>query len=143
MRCYVAQSRLAFIILVVLVNIIVVAIAFEAGRQMKSVKPDESGVYYTQAILAFGHYTSYEEIKGLMEKGCYDAALTVVREMQNLQINLLSDNLKSMNNDPDLLEYINLRNPELLKAIMAGHIPELRAYTTICLGQTGQTTSNP
>ncbi|GHU37475.1 hypothetical protein AGMMS50256_35470 [Betaproteobacteria bacterium] len=99
---------------------------------MKSVNPDESGVYYTQAMLAFAHYTSYKQIKDFMEKGCYDAALTDVREMQNLQMNLLSENLKRANNDLELLEYIEFRNPELLKAIMAGHIPELRAYTTTC-----------
>jgi hypothetical protein len=52
--------------------------------------------------------------------------------MQNLQVVLLSDNLKRTKNDPELLEYVRRRNPELLKAILAGHIPELRTYTTSC-----------
>ena len=54
--------------------------------------------------------------------------------MQDLQIVLLSDNLRATENDPDLLEYVKLRNPELLKAIFAGHVPELRTYTTTCPG---------
>lgn len=83
-------------------------------------------------MLAFGHYVSYERIKDLLERKCYEAALTKAKEMQNLQVVLLSDNLKKTKNDPELLEYVQLRNPELLKAILAGHIPELRTYTTSC-----------
>lgn len=129
-------SKLRVIILFVLINLIVAAASFGAGWQMKRMKPDESGVYYTQAMLAFGHYTSYERIKVFLERKCYDAALMDAREMQNLQMVLLADNLRGTGNDPELLEYIKARNPDLLKAILAGKIPELRSYTTTCPGKT-------
>ena len=128
------RPKLTIVILIVMVNIAVAAISFEAGRRMATMNSDESGVYYTQAMLASGHYSSYGRIKVLLERKCYDAALTDAREMQNLQMILLSDNLKGTNNDPSLLEYIQLRNPELLKAVLAGHLPELRPYTTTCPG---------
>lgn len=67
-----------------------------------------------------------------MEKKCYDAALTEAKEMRNAQVVLLADNLTKTGNDPALLEYIKLRDAELLKSVLAGHVPELRTYTTTC-----------
>lgn len=130
---FVVKSKFAFVLFGVLVA--VAAVSFEVGRRMTKARLDESGVYYTQAMLAFTHYTSYERIKAFLERGCYDAALTDAKEMRNLQMVLLSDNLKGTKNAPDLVEYINLRNPQLLKDIQAGHIPELHSYTTTCQAQ--------
>lgn len=117
----------------ILVAILVLIVAsFEAGQWAHDMYRDDSGIYYTQAMLAFGHYTSYGRIKYSLEHKCYDAALTDAKELQNLQIRLISDSLRATNNNPELLEYIRLRNPELLKAILAGDIPKQRSYTTTC-----------
>lgn len=126
------RSKLIAVILVALGTIAVAAMSFEAGRRMANARSDEGEVYYTQAMLAFGHYVSYEWINDLLERKCYEAALMVTKDMQNSQVVLLADNLKKTRNDPELLEYVQLRNPELLKSILAGHIPELRTYTTSC-----------
>jgi hypothetical protein len=93
---------------------------------------EDGGIYFTQAMLAFGHYTTYAKIAAELEKKCYDAALTDARELKNLQAVLLADNLRATGNDPSLLEYIKLRDAELLKSVLAGHVPEVRPYTTIC-----------
>jgi len=102
------------------------------GQRTRHSNQDDGGIYFTQATLAFGHYTSYSRIAGLLEKKCYDAALTVAREMRNLQVVLLSDNLRAAENDPSLLEYIKSRDPDLLKSIQSGYKPELRPYATTC-----------
>jgi hypothetical protein len=102
------------------------------GRRTRHLNHDDGDVYHTQVLLAFGHYKSYGSIAALLEKKCYDAALTEAKEKRNLQVVLLADNLRATGNDPTLLEYIKLRDPELLKSVLAGHTPELRTYTTTC-----------
>ena len=42
----------------------------------------------------------------------YEAALTEIRGLKNLQITLVSDNLRRTGNDPELLEYIKVRDPK-------------------------------
>lgn len=91
-------------------------------------------VYFVQATLAFAHYKSYERIKQFLERNCYEAALKDATEMKNSQVVLLSDNLRATEYDQELLEYVNLRDPELLKNVLAGQVPELRSYDTPCTG---------
>ena len=59
-------------------------------------------------------------------------ALTEIRGLKNLQITLVSDNLRRTGNDPELLEYIKVRDPKVLETVMAGRVPELTPYTTTC-----------
>jgi len=93
---------------------------------------DDSGVYYTQAMLAFADYKDYGSIADYLEKKCYDAALTRAKQVRDAQVVLLAENLRATGNDPTLLEYIKLRDPELLKSVLAGHTPELRTETMTC-----------
>jgi hypothetical protein len=94
---------------------------------------DTGRVYYTQAMLAFGHYKFYGRIADYLGKKCYDAALTDAQHMRDEQVVLLAENLRRAGNDPTLLAYIKLRDPELLKSVLAGHTPEQETYTTTCL----------
>src|SRR5687768_501535 len=68
---------------------------------------------YTQATLAFGHHNAYERIQSLLERKCFDAALVEARELKNVQAVLVSQNLRATNNDPELLAYIQTRDPKL------------------------------
>jgi hypothetical protein len=99
---------------------------------MRSSDRAEASVSFTQAMLAFGHYMTYSKIASELEKKCYDAALTDAKEMRNLQITLLADNLRASGNNQDLVDYVRLRDPDLLKAIQSGRVPEPRSYTTTC-----------
>jgi hypothetical protein len=55
---------------------------------------EDSGVYYTQAMLAFGHHKVYGSIADYLEKKCYDAALTEAKYVRDEQVVLLADNLR-------------------------------------------------
>ena len=125
-----SRSKVLLVVSLVLANLALVAGSYELGRRVHHSK--DGGIYFTQAMLAFGHYTTYGKIAAELEKKCYDAALTDAREMKNLQAVLLADNLRATENDPSLLEYIKLRDAELLKSVLAGHTPEVRPYTTTC-----------
>jgi len=83
-------------------------------------------------MLAFGHHKFYEQIESLLVRKCYEAALTEARELKNLQITLVSENLRANDNDPELMEYVRTRDPKLLEAVVAGRVPELKPYTTTC-----------
>jgi hypothetical protein len=87
---------------------------------------------YTQAALAVAHFKSYETIESLIERKCFDAALTETRELKNLQITLASENLRASNNDPELIDYMRTRTPKLHEAISSGQVPSLKTYTTTC-----------
>lgn len=130
------RSRLSYILLIVLAFLVVVVVAFKVGQMTGRTSEDqgESIVFRTQAMLAFAHYSSYERIRGFLERKCYEAALTDAIQTRNLQMKLLAENLKRIGGrDQELLEYIRDRNPQLLKEIEAGRIPELQSYTTTCL----------
>ncbi len=132
--------------LLILSGFVVVAVAAFKVGQWADKSTDGQGqdvVFHTQAVLAFAHYTSYERIRDLLERKCYDAALTVATQMRNLQINLLSDNLKKTGSNPELQEYVRFRNPQLLKEVMEGHVPELESYTTTCPGQKADLDKGP
>jgi len=126
-----SRSRFLLVLLLVLLGLGLVAGSYEIGQRTRQ-SNNNSGVHYVQASLAFGHYKSYGSIAALLEKKCYDAALTEAKKMRDLQVVLLAENLRATGNDPNLLEYIKLRDPELLKSVLAGHTPELRTYTTTC-----------
>ena len=120
-----SRSRFLLVIGLVVVGLVLVAGAYEMGLRMRPLKHDTTGVAYTQAMLAFAHYKSYGYIADYLERKCYDAALTEAKEMRDAQVVLLADNLQQTRNDPSLLEYIRFRDPELLKSVLAGHVPEL------------------
>jgi hypothetical protein len=131
-RSQMSHSRFLLITVLVLGSLALLVGSYEMGRRTQ-LSHDDSGVYYTQAMLAFGHYKVYGSIADYLEKKCYDAALTLAQHMRDEQVVLLADNLRRTGNDPTLLEYIKLRDPELLKSVLAGHTPELRTETTTCL----------
>ena len=116
---------------IVAVAIASAAISFWYG--VHSEQTDQSrSLAYTQALLAFGHHKFYERIESLLARKCYEAALTEARELKNLQITLVSENLRANDNDPELMEYVRTRDPKLLEAVVAGRVPELKPYTTTC-----------
>jgi hypothetical protein len=87
---------------------------------------------HTQALLAVGHFRSYERIESLIERKCFEAALTEARELKNLQVTLASENLRATDNDTDLIEYMRTRAPKLYEAISTGRLPPLKTYSTTC-----------
>lgn len=87
---------------------------------------------YSQAQLAFGHYKFYERIQSLLERKCYEAAMTEATELKKLQLVLVSENLRETGNDRDLIEYMKLRDAKLVETALSGNIPVLQPYTTTC-----------
>lgn len=120
------------VIFFVLLNLVLIAAAYRIGGRAHDTRHDASGLYYTQALLAFAHYKMYGKIATELEKKCYDAALKDAGEMKEEQIALLADNLRRTGNDARLLEYLKLRDPELLKSVLSGHTPGMQPYTTQC-----------
>jgi hypothetical protein len=58
--------------------------------------------------------------------------LTEARELKNLQVTLLYENLRATENHPELVEYIKIRDPKLLEIVLAGRVPGPKPYTTKC-----------
>ena len=116
------------VILLVLVGLALLVGSYEIGRRMRP----HSRIYYVQASLAFGHYRNYGVIADLLEKKCYDDALTMARYMRDVEKSIFAENLRRAGNDPELLEYIKLRDPELLKSVLAGPTPGPRDIWTTC-----------
>lgn len=114
-----------------LASIVVASVSYRYGRHAQQTAEDHN-VAYVQASLAFFHYKANERIESLLLRRCYEAALTEVRELKNLQLTLVSENLRATENDPELVEYIKIRDPELLQTVLAGRVPELKPYTTTC-----------
>jgi|ERR1700733_8984727 len=108
-------------------SLVLIGAAYQLGRYR-----GRHAVYRTQAILAFGHYTFYRSIADNLKKKCYDAALAEARGLRDEQIVLFADNLRSTGNDPGVLAYIRLRDPELLRSVLSGHTPELKPFSTDC-----------
>jgi hypothetical protein len=135
------RSRFLLVSLLVVVVLMLVAVSFEIGQRVRPLNRDDRSVAYsvayTKAMLAVTHYRYYGYIAEYLEKKCYDDALTMAKEQRNLQMDLLAKNLGRTGNDPSLLQYIKLREPELLTHVLAGHIPEVRTYTTKCILETG------
>lgn len=125
------RSKLLTALIVVLVTATVAILSFRYGASL-SVANETASVAYTQAQIAFGHYKFYERIESLLERRCYEAAMTEAKELKRLQAVLVSDNLRRTGNDQDLIEYLKLRDPALLDTVLAGKTPEPRTYTTTC-----------
>jgi CRISPR/Cas system CSM-associated protein Csm2 small subunit len=114
-----------------LAGIVVAFVSFRYGLHAQQMTENRS-VAYAQATLAFGDYKANERIESLLLRKCYEAALTEARELKNLQLRLLFDNLRATENDPELVEYIKIRDPKLLEILLAGPVPEPKPYTTTC-----------
>lgn len=83
---------------------------------------------FTKTMLTTGHYKFYGQIADYLERNCPEAALTQARMLRDSQAYLVAENLKDSQNDPELLEYIESKAPELLKAIQNGNIPKLDGH---------------
>jgi hypothetical protein len=125
------RSKLLTALFVVLVTAAVATLSFRYGASL-SLADETANVAYTQTQIAFGHYKSYERIESLLERKCYEAAMTEAKELKKLQVALVSDNLRRTGNDQELIEYMKLRDPSLLDTVLAGKTPELSTYTTTC-----------
>ena len=93
---------------------------------------ENQNLAHTQAMLAVGHHKTYERLEALLERKCFEAALVEARGLKNLQVVLVSENLRATNNDPELLAYIQTRDPKLYGVISSGRLPELKTYSTTC-----------
>lgn len=120
-----SRSRFLLALLLPVAGLVLAVGSYEIGSHTRKLKHDDSGVYVTQAMLAFAHYKTYGYIADYLERKCYDAALTMAKEQKYAQVVLLAENLQRTQNDPSLLEYIRFRDPELLKSVLAGRVPEL------------------
>jgi hypothetical protein len=109
-------------------------IAYEFVKRAQDGHQTNGDVRFVQATLALLHYKSYERIEALLNGKCFDDARTVAREMKKSQMVLLSENLRATGHDQELLDYVKLRDPQLLKDVLAGHLPELKPYETSCVG---------
>ena len=127
----IVRSKLLIALFLVLVTGAVATVSFRYGANM-SIAQEGAALAYTQAQLAFGHYKFYERIESLLERKCYEAAMTEARELKKLQIVLVSDNLHRTGSDQELIEYMKLRDPKLLEMVLTGKTPALQSYTTTC-----------
>jgi hypothetical protein len=126
------MGRLKFIwlILIILAGIVVAFVSFRYGLHAQP-SAEKHNMTYAQATLAFAHYKTNERIESLLLRRCYEAALTEARELKNLQVTLLYENLVRTENDPELVEYIKIRDLKL-ETVLAGRVPALKPYTTTC-----------
>jgi hypothetical protein len=83
-----------------------------------------------QATLAFGYYKDCERIESMLQGKCYEAALTEVRDQKSLQRWLVSENLRDSRNDPGLIHYIELRDPDMLATLSSAQMPQARRVAT-------------
>ena len=105
------RAKFVWSVLIAVAAIVVVAVSYWYGAYAQR-RAEDRNLADAQATLAFGHYKSYEGIESLLLRECYEAALTEIRGLKNLQITLVSDNLRRTGNDPELLEYIKVRDPK-------------------------------
>lgn len=128
-----SQLRFVGLILVAVGAIAIASFSYRYGVYVQESAEERRSHAYTQAVLAFAHYRSNAHIERLLLRKCYEAALSEVQEQKSLQVHLLSENLRSTDNDPELLEYLRARDSQLLTSILNGQIPELKkSYTTTC-----------
>ena len=95
-------------------------------------RDDKFNIAYVQTTLAFAHYDGYQQIESLLLRKCYEAALTQAQGLKNEQLVLMHENLRATGDDPDLVEYLKVRDPKVLEALLAGRVPELKPWTTTC-----------
>ena len=125
------RLKLAWVIPLVLAAFVIALVSFLYGRHTERTDENRSWAS-SQAMLAFGHYVSYGRIESFLTHNCSEAALTEARELKKLQLVLVSRNLRASDNNPELVEYIKLRDPKHLEVVAAGQVPELKTYTTTC-----------
>lgn len=125
------RSTLVLVISLVLLNLVLAAGAYQIGRQIQRDRDDRIAAG-SAAEIALANYTVYSRIAAELEKKCYDAALSEARGFGSGQVVVMADNLRMAGNMPDVLDYIGRRNPDLLKSVRSGHLPELRDYETTC-----------
>ena len=123
------RAKVAIPLVIALFIIAIAGYWFGASRSHAELGP---AVAYTQAQLAFGHHKFYERIESLLERKCYEAAMTEARELKKLQLVLISDNLSRAGNDHELIEYMKLRDSKVVEIVLSGKLPELKTYTTTC-----------
>jgi hypothetical protein len=123
--------RLAWVVPLVVVAFVIGSVSFRYGARTE--RSDEShSLASVQAMLAFNHYKTYERIESLLLHKCYDAALIEVGGFKTEQLFLASENLRQTNGDPELVEYIKLRDPKVLDAVLSGPVPKPKPFTTTC-----------
>jgi len=118
--CQMSRSRFLLVILLVVAGLALVAGSYEMGRRMRP----HGYIYYVQGSLALGDYKYYGIITDFLQQKCYDDALALAKYQRDLKRSVVAVNMRLSGNDPALLEYIKLRDPELLKSVLAGHPPE-------------------
>lgn len=128
-----SQIRFILVVLALIAGAAIASVAYRYGVNTQRLAHSQHSVAYTQAILAFAHYRTNDRIESLLVRKCYEAALLEIREQKSLQIALLSKNLHATDNDPELLQYLKIRDPKLLELILMGRVPELKkSYVTTC-----------
>ena len=121
------RSKAIVIVAFVALSLVFAGAAYQLGRYR-----GHRDVYRTQAILAFAHYRFYGYIADYLQKKCYEAALAEATGKRDEQIVLFAENLRSSGNDPGVLAYVRLRDPELLKSVLSGPTPAFRSFSTTC-----------
>ena len=126
-----APLRLAWVVPLVVVAFVIGAVSFLYGARTERGN-DNRSLASVQAMLAFNHYKTYERIESLLLSKCYNAALIEVGGLKNEQLFLASENMRRTNGDPELVEYIKLRDPKVLDAVLSGAVSEPKPFTTTC-----------
>lgn len=127
------QSRFIWTILSIIAVIAIASLSYRYGLNARQLTQSNHSVAYTQAILAFAHYKTNDRIESYLLRKCYEAALSETQEQKSLQLSLLSENLYATEVDPELVQYLNIRDPKLLETILARRIPvPKKSYETTC-----------
>lgn len=125
------RQKVIWVISIVVVGIAVAYASFLYGLRAQYTDLSRS-LAHVQATLAFAHYKGYQRLESLLLRKCYEAALTQARGLIDEQLRLLADNLRETGNDPELVEYVKVRDPKVLETVLAGRVPEAKPYTTMC-----------
>jgi hypothetical protein len=125
------RQKVIWVVSIIVAGIAVAYASFLYGLRAQYTELNRS-LAHVQATLAFAHYKGYQRLESLLMRKCYDAALTQARGLINEQLRLLADNLRETGNDPELVEYIKLRDAKALEIVLTGRVPEAKPYTTYC-----------
>ena len=108
------------------------AIGFSSYGDQGQQTQQSRSLAHAQATVAFAHYKTLERIEYLLARKCYDAALVEARGHKNAELVLLSENFAATGKDPELMEYIKLRDPKVMQVVLSGRLPDLTPFTTEC-----------
>ena len=126
-----SRLKIIWVTLGIAASLVLAYASYRYGVQAQWSAEDRN-IAAVQGSLAFTHYKMYEEIESYLTRQCYEAALTVAREFKSHQVVLLYDHLRESGNDPELVEYVRFRDPELLENVLAGRVPEVKPFETTC-----------